>query len=84
MRKALVLTVILGALLVTAAHCPMTDDGSDTTPAPCDCSGPDLNCSDFSTHAEAQACYEHCLQQGYGDIHGLDGDDDGIACESLP
>ncbi|HWO15234.1 MAG TPA: excalibur calcium-binding domain-containing protein, partial [Solirubrobacterales bacterium] len=38
----------------------------------------DLDCSDFSTQEEAQ---------GYlvpGDPHGLDADNDGIACESLP
>lgn len=41
--------------------------------------------SDFSTHAEAQACYDYCVSQGAGDIHGLDGNDnDGLACESLP
>lgn len=38
----------------------------------------DLDCSDFSTQAEAQA------NLGSGDPHGLDGDGDGIACESLP
>jgi len=38
----------------------------------------DFDCSDFSTQVEAQ---------GYllpGDPHGLDGDNDGVACESLP
>jgi hypothetical protein len=48
---------------------------------PCNCSGPDLNCGDFSTHAEAQACFEFC---GAGDPFRLDGDNDGVACESLP
>ena len=53
--------------------------------AACDCSGDVYNCSDFSTHAEAQACYEYCKSLGRGDIHGLDGsDNDGIVCESLP
>jgi hypothetical protein len=42
------------------------------------------NCSDFATQAEAQACYEYRLGQGAGDIHRLDGDNDGVACESLP
>jgi len=54
-------------------------------PAPvCDCSGNIYNCSDFSSHAAAQACYEYCISVGAGDIHRLDGDHDGIACESLP
>jgi len=40
----------------------------------------DLNCSDFSTQEEAQDEYE----SEYGDPNYLDGDDDGVACESLP
>lgn len=32
--------------------------------------------------AAAQACFNYCVAQGVGDIHGLDGDGD--ACESLP
>ncbi len=53
-------------------------------PPPCDCSGDLYNCSDFATHAEAQACYNHCQSLGRGDIHRLDNDNDGIACENLP
>ena len=52
--------------------------------APCNCSGPDLNCSDFSTQAAAQRCYDYCKSHGYGDVFGLDRDKDGIACEALP
>jgi len=54
------------------------------TNGPCDCSGNIYNCSDFGTHAEAQDCYERCKSLGRGDVHLLDGDNDGIACESLP
>ena len=43
-------------------------------------SGPDRNCSDFDSQAEAQEFYEDA---GPGDPHGLDGDGDGVACESL-
>jgi micrococcal nuclease len=50
----------------------------------CDCSGNVYNCSAFDTHAEAQACFEYCITQGRGDVHRLDGDSDGLACESLP
>ena len=41
----------------------------------------DKDCSDFSTQAEAQRFFE---QAGPGDPHRLDGDGDGVACESLP
>jgi hypothetical protein len=54
-------------------------------PGPCPCEANTLNCSDFATQPEAQACHDHCEALGKGDIHGLDGnDDDGRACESLP
>lgn len=52
--------------------------------AACSCSGNQYNCGDFSTHNAAQACYDYCVSIGAGDIHRLDGDNDGIACESLP
>lgn len=50
----------------------------------CDCSGDALNCTDFSSQAAAQACMNYCIAQGAGDIHNLDGNVDGVACESLP
>ncbi len=42
------------------------------------------NCDDFTTQAEAQDVYEYCKFGKSNDPHRLDGDDDGIACESLP
>ena len=45
------------------------------------CSSNYYNCADFSTQAEAQIVMEFC---GSDDIHYLDGDDDGLACETLP
>lgn len=59
---------------------PSSPDGSSG----CSCSGNIYNCKDFGSHASAQACYEYCISEGRGDIHGLDGDNDGSACESLP
>lgn len=48
----------------------------------CDCSGDTLNCGDFNdTGWSAQACYMRCIQLTGKDIHQLDGDDDGTACE---
>ena len=43
----------------------------------------DYNCSDFKTHAEAQKFF---LQNGgpKKDPYRLDGDKDGLACETLP
>jgi hypothetical protein len=47
------------------------------------CSANTYNCSDFATHAEAQAVYEQCGGAS-NDIHKLDSNKDGEACESLP
>jgi hypothetical protein len=52
--------------------------------AVCPCGGDSLNCGDFSTQADAQACMNYCVSVGAGDIHNLDGNADGVACESLP
>ncbi|MCH7597813.1 thermonuclease family protein [Patescibacteria group bacterium] len=47
------------------------------------CSYNAYNCTDFSTHNEAQTVYELCGGVA-NDIHRLDRDKDGLACESLP
>lgn len=52
--------------------------------AVCNCGGSDLDCSDFSSHASAQACFNYCVSLNYGDTFGLDRDGNGLACESLP
>lgn len=50
----------------------------------CSCTGDTLNCTDFGgSRARAQACYDYCVAAGRGDIHSLDSDGDGEACESL-
>jgi len=56
------------------------------TPKPsaqCECSSDTYNCSSFKTHDEAQALYD-CCGGASNDIHRLDNDHDGVACESLP
>jgi len=40
----------------------------------------DYNCADFKTQREAQKMFEKDSK----DIYRLDGDKDGVACESLP
>ncbi|MBF2079765.1 MAG: thermonuclease family protein [Synechococcales cyanobacterium T60_A2020_003] len=55
----------------------------DSQPSPSSlpmCVQSDCDCADFATQAEAQAV----LNAFPGDPHRLDGDRDGIACESLP
>lgn len=50
----------------------------------CLCSDNLYNCSDFKTQVQAQACFEKCMKETGKDIHKLDGDRNGLACESLP
>jgi uncharacterized protein YgiM (DUF1202 family) len=55
-----------------------------TQPGPepvCICSGDFYDCGDFAIHRSAQACFDYCVSIGRGDIHRLDRDNDGIACE---
>lgn len=49
----------------------------------CVCTHDAYNCSSFARQSQAQACYNYCREQGRGDIHRLDRDNDGRACESL-
>lgn len=51
--------------------------------AACSCGGDSYNCTDFGSWSAAQACYTYCISQGAGDIHRLDGNNDGSACDSL-
>ena len=43
----------------------------------------DRDCRDFGTHGKAQLFY-HLTGGPMFNFHGLDGDRDGSACESLP
>jgi hypothetical protein len=79
--------VAFDPLAPTATPRPTAPIIVPTSPPPaavCSCSGDSYNCSSFSTHRQAQACFSYCISQGRGDIHRLDGDNDGVACESLP
>lgn len=48
------------------------------------CSYDAYNCSDFSTQAAAQSCFDYCMALVGYDVHRLDADNNGVACESLP
>jgi len=71
-------------LVVLPTLAPPSSGGGGGSAA-CNCSGPDLDCKDFSSHDAAQSCYNYCNSSGFGDVFDLDGNDnDGLACESLP
>jgi micrococcal nuclease len=63
-----------------------SDEAGDQSGKPAlryDPNGPDRDCSDFATRAEAQAFYEAAGGPAK-DPYKLDSDGDGLACESLP
>jgi hypothetical protein len=65
---------------ITPIPSPKTPTPTSLEAACGPCAATDCNCSDFDTQAEAQAC----LNTAPSDPFNLDGDNDGIPCESLP
>ncbi len=66
---------------------PVQEPKPIITPTPalnCSCSSNIYNCDNFATHQEAQALYNCCIQKVGYDVHRLDRDKDGLACEALP
>jgi hypothetical protein len=59
-----------------------TAEGNIAIGAVCD-EGNVYNCSDFVNQQEAQEVFEAC-DWGKNDIHGLDRDKNGVACQGLP
>ena len=47
------------------------------------CSYNAYDCGNFSSWTEANNIYQYCINNGYGDIHRLDRDNNGYPCESL-
>ena len=71
-------------VIPTATAIPTSPVGRRTEePLRYDPNGPDRNCGDFDTWAEAQDFYE-AAGGPETDGHRLDRDQNGIACESLP
>lgn len=70
----------------TATNTPQpTATPTQSAPPGCTiCDHDAYNCSDFNTQAQAQACFDYCWEQVGFDVHHLDADGDGVACESLP
>ncbi len=62
---------------------PRDGDGNLLVGAICDNPDFDYNCNSFSCQGEAQAVMEECGGRG-NDVHRLDGNKDGVACQSLP
>jgi len=80
MKKIGLVIAILSVITLTGCT---GDVGMNTNRTNSDCSSNKYNCSNFDTHNEAQALFEACggVQN---DVHQLDRDGDGLACETLP
>jgi len=76
-----IFSIILLGIVLTGVWWLITYNkptGEDTNP----CLRDIYDCGDFETQQEAQSVFEECGGAD-NDIHGLDNDGDGIACESL-
>jgi len=47
------------------------------------CTSNVYNCDDFTACEDVMKVFDECKDRGFGDIHSLDKDDNGIPCESL-
>lgn len=68
---------------VTPPPTPPAPPAPPTPPAPPANPGDAVNCTDFATWQQAQAWF-NTYYPYYGDVARLDGDGNGVACQSLP
>ena len=92
---ALLALVIMGSVALVGSINPDQAQAADVLPAAiekaspgaqggfCSCSVDTLNCQNFSNREEAQACFDQCLLATGFDVHDLDRDSDGVACETV-
>ena len=75
---AILILIVIGVLVFFLL---ISDDKEINVETGFNCESNTYNCDDFLTQEEAQTVYEEC---GIGnDIHQLDRDGNGLACESL-
>lgn len=74
---AILILIIIGILVFFIF---ISDEKEVTSGSDVNCESNTYNCDDFLTQEEAQEVYEEC---GDNDIHQLDRDGNGLACESL-
>ena len=75
---------IAGAVPSSPSDESNNNEPQDTEKKICKCSNNAYNCGNFSTKKSAQSCYEYCLDIVGYDVHWLDDDNDGLACEYNP
>ena len=79
--------IVISIPFLVLTGCAAGQVSEQTIPKPtktktvCSCRSDRYNCADIETRRKAREKYECCmLKVGY-DVHNLDGDSDGIACE---
>ena len=77
-------TTTTQATTTTTRATTTTPQATTTTAGPPHGSSDLHNCGDFSSQAAAQNHFRQLYEAGYGDIDRLDGNNDGVACESNP
>jgi len=90
MKTQKIILIVVGILIILGiAGYLLVNNIFEVGPAPSQeeilemfCLDDSFNCGDFNTQEDAQFAFENCLER-YGDIHGLDVDGNGLACESL-
>ena len=82
MKKTLLIIfcIFIFLALITFLIIKFFPFGQQDTLTEYNCESDTYNCGDFLTQAEAQEVFEYC---GDDDIHRLDADGNGLACESL-
>lgn len=78
--------LIIVAILVVLTGCTVSQASVQAIPEQeiktvCSCRSDRYNCTDFKTRREAREKYECCINKVGYDVHNLDRDSDGIACE---
>jgi hypothetical protein len=78
--------IIIISILLLLTGCSNSQTLVRAIPEPeiktvCSCRTDRYNCADFKTRREARELYDCCMQKVGHDVHGLDRDSDGIACE---
>jgi hypothetical protein len=74
----LIIAILLFSLLLGCTESYVEKGPSLEFQTPSECSYNTYNCSNFATQEEAQKVFEICST----DIHDLDRDNDGLACEN--
>jgi hypothetical protein len=77
-QKLILLIILISFLFGCTQRYVETTPVLSTTQAQNHCSYNKYNCADFNSQEEAQQIFEECET----DVHDLDRDDDGVACES--